>query len=179
MDSVTEVENDLDKVDSVDDVKEAVEESLDEKKPLLPNGTDEKTNGPTSENVNASSGTKVGRKGKKLQTRVYPPNGYAHAPRWPQLRKPQFQVLLGDSKLNKVIVQPIRITDLPLPRLDGLPSEPREFSLQFQAPPQANMYSFVLYASSDTYLGADVEKPIMVSARLSGLPESPPLSTFS
>ena len=122
----------------------------------------------------------VARKGKIAEKRNFPPNGYAHAPRWPfvsptlslvfvvliratQLRKPHFQVLLGDSKLDKVIVHPTRITDIPLPRADGLPSEPREFTLQFQAPPQANLYSFVLYASSDTFLGADVDRPIMVS----------------
>lgn len=61
-----------------------------------------------------------------------------------------------------MIVQPTRITDLPLPRPDGLASEPREFTLQFQAPPQANLYSFVIYASSDTFLGSDVSRPIMV-----------------
>jgi len=71
--------------------------------------------------------------------------------------------LLGDSKLDKVIVQPSRITDLPIPRADGLPSEPREFSLQFQAPPQPNLYSFVAHWRSDTFLGSDVQIPIMVS----------------
>lgn len=69
---------------------------------------------------------------------------------------------MGDSKLDKVIVQPTKISDLPLPRPDGLASEPREYSLQFQAPPQANLYSFVLYASSDTFLGSDVSRPMMV-----------------
>ena len=125
-------------------------------------------------------GKKIGKRGKKEEKKDYPPNGYAHAPRWPQvsicitlilkphtdtvqLRKPHFQVLLGDSKLDKVIVQPIRITDLPLPRPDGLASEPREYSLQFQAPHQANLYSFVLHAASDTFLGCDVSRPIMVS----------------
>ena len=107
----------------------------------------------------------VGRRGKPdpPTPRTYPPNGYGHAPRWPGLRKPHYYVLLGDSKLDKVIVQPTKITDIPLCRPDGLPSEPREFSLQFQAPPQANMYSFVIYAASDTFLGSDVDRPIMVS----------------
>ncbi|ORX34164.1 Sec63 Brl domain-domain-containing protein [Kockovaella imperatae] len=159
-DSVTEVEDQLEKVDKEVEEKEASAENRDEKSPLVDGLTD------------AVTGTKeprVGRQGKKPENKVYPPNGYAHAPRWPGLRKPNFQVLLGDSKLNKVIVQPIRITDLPLPRDDGLPSEPREFSLQFQAPPQANLYSFVLYAASDTFLGGNVEKPIMLKV------EEPPL----
>lgn len=75
---------------------------------------------------------------------------------------------MSDTKLDKVIVPPIRITDIPLPRADGLPSEPREFSIQFQAPPQPNLYSFVLQASSDTFVGADVSLPIMMKV------ENPP-----
>jgi translocation protein SEC63 len=74
--------------------------------------------------------------------------------------------MVGDSKLDRVIVQPMRITDLPLPRADGLPSEPREFSLQFQAPPQANLYSFVAHWRSDTFLGSDITIPMMVSSHL-------------
>ena len=70
---------------------------------------------------------------------------------------------MGDSKLDKVIIQPSKITDLPIPRPDGLASGFREYSLQFQAPPQANLYSFVLHAASDTFLGADVSQPMMVS----------------
>nr|XP_018264892.1 translocation protein SEC63 [Kwoniella dejecticola CBS 10117]OBR87050.1 translocation protein SEC63 [Kwoniella dejecticola CBS 10117] len=91
-----------------------------------------------------------------------PPNGFAHAPHWPQLRKPHFYVLLGDSKLDKVIVPPFKITDIPLPKMDGTPSEPKEFTLQFQAPPQANLYSFVAHWRSDTFLGSDVQVPIML-----------------
>jgi translocation protein SEC63 len=70
--------------------------------------------------------------------------------------------MLVDTKRDVVIVQPIRISDIPFPRADGLPATPRDFSLQFQAPPQANLYSFVLQASSDTFLGADVAVPILV-----------------
>lgn len=88
----------------------------------------------------------------------------------PQLRKPHYQVLLGDTKLDRIIVQPTRISDIPLPRSDGLPSEPREFTLQFQAPPQANLYSFVLFACSDTFLGCDVSLPVMVCRVLPLLP---------
>ncbi|WWD18086.1 hypothetical protein CI109_102534 [Kwoniella shandongensis] len=104
----------------------------------------------------------VATKGKEATKQEVPPNGYAHAPRWPQLRKPHFYVLLGDSKLDKVIVPPVKITDIPLPRADGLPSEPKEFTLQFQAPPEPNLYSFVAHWRSDTYLGADVQVPIML-----------------
>lgn len=92
----------------------------------------------------------------------YPPTGYAHAPHWPANRSPAFNALMGDSKLDKVIVQPSRIADIPMPKADGTPSEPREYSLQFQAPPQPNLYSFVLQLTSDTFVGADITKPIML-----------------
>jgi len=89
--------------------------------------------------------------------------GYAHAPHWPANRSPGFSLLLGDSKLDKVIVQPTRLMDIPMPNPDGSPAEPREFTLQFQAPPQANLYSFVAYFQSDTLVGGDISRPIMVS----------------
>ncbi|WWC88015.1 uncharacterized protein L201_002918 [Kwoniella dendrophila CBS 6074] len=106
--------------------------------------------------------SEIGTKGKEPKKIEVPPNGFAHAPYWPQLRKPHFYVLLGDSKLDKVIVPPVKITDIPLPKPDGTPSEAKEFSLQFQAPPQANLYSFVAHWRSDSFLGCDVQVPIML-----------------
>ncbi|KAL1406187.1 secretory subunit [Vanrija albida] len=100
------------------------------------------------------------------------PQGYAHAPHWPADRKAQYYVLLGDSKLDKVIVQPMRVADIPLPNADGTPSEPKEYSLQFQAPPSANLYSFVQHFSSDTFVGADVARPIMLRVEESTEEES-------
>lgn len=88
--------------------------------------------------------------------------GYLHAPRWPGNRVPRYHVLLGDSKLNKVIVQPTRNSEIPLPNPDGTPGEFKEFKLQFQAPPQANLYSFVAHFVSDSLVGADVQKPVML-----------------
>ncbi|ODO07438.1 translocation protein SEC63 [Cryptococcus wingfieldii CBS 7118] len=89
-------------------------------------------------------------------------NGFAHTPRWPQLRKPQWFLLLGDSKINKVMVPPIKITDIPLPKEDGTPGETKEFKLQFQAMPVVNLYSFVVHLRSDTFLGGDVQVPLML-----------------
>lgn len=88
--------------------------------------------------------------------------GYLHAPRWPGNRVPRYHVLLGDSKLNKVIVQPVRNSDIPLPNPDGTPGEFKEFQLQFQAPPQANLYSFVAHFVNDSLVGADIQKPVML-----------------
>lgn len=91
------------------------------------------------------------------------PTGYIHAPHWPANRAPSFQVMLGDSKLDKVIVPPTRFTDIPMPNADGTPAEPKEFTIQLPAPPQPNLYSFVAYLTSDALVGADVSRPIMVS----------------
>ncbi|CAK9782099.1 hypothetical protein CC85DRAFT_289163 [Cutaneotrichosporon oleaginosum] len=91
----------------------------------------------------------------KEEKKDYPPTGYAHAPRWPANRSPAFFALMGDSKLDKVIVQPSRVADIPF-------DQAREYSLQFQAPPQPNLYSFVLHLTSDTYVGADIARPIML-----------------
>ena len=188
-DSVTDVEDEVEKVNGTEEDGVDVKEKVEDLKNGIVSAVEEKE--ALKAKDAAANRSQVGRKGKKEEKKVYPPNGYAHAPRWPQvsrlsqtqpttmlilqrqLRKPHFHVLLGDTKLNKVIVQPMRMTDLPLPRPDGLPSEPREFTLQFQAPPQANLYSFVLYAASDTYLGADVERPIMVSCYIIRLSISP------
>ncbi|BEJ18115.1 hypothetical protein CspHIS471_0703920 [Cutaneotrichosporon sp. HIS471] len=94
-------------------------------------------------------------KEKKEEKKNYPPTGYAHAPHWPANRSPGFSALMGDSKLDKVIVQPVRVADVPF-------DEPREYSLQFQAPPQPNLYSFVLHLSSDTFVGSDIARSVML-----------------
>lgn len=45
--------------------------------------------------------------------------------------------------------------------------------MQFQAPPQVNLYSFVAHLRSDTYLGEDVQVPIMLKV------EEPPSESDS
>lgn len=75
-----------------------------------------------------------------------------------QLRKPHYSALLGDSKLDKVIVPPIRITDIPT-------TGQREFKLTFPAPPQPNVYSFVLHLVSDTFVGGDVQLPVLMTVQ--------------
>jgi translocation protein SEC63 len=89
------------------------------------------------------------------------------------LRKPHYHVLLGDSKLDKVIVPPIRITDIPTPSSStgSVETETREFKLTFPAPPQPNLYSFILHLVSDTCLGTDVALPVMMKV------EEPPQIT--
>ncbi|KAG8865289.1 secretory subunit [Tulasnella sp. 330] len=83
--------------------------------------------------------------------------GSAHAPYWPQLRKPTWWVMIGDQKLNKVIVPPTRITDVPFANSGKAPNDYRTYKLQFQAPPQVGVYTFQLVFVSDTYVGEDVK----------------------
>ncbi|WRT65860.1 uncharacterized protein IL334_002811 [Kwoniella shivajii] len=151
-----DIKDEIGTADSVADVEESVTKVEEEQE--KPDITDVKEK--IVEMVEKPA--KVGTEGKSVKKTEVPPNGFAHAPYWPQLRKPHFYVLLGDSKLDKVIVPPVKITDIPLPRSDGLPGEAKEFTLQFQAPPQANLYSFVAHWRSDTFLGSDIQVPIML-----------------
>lgn len=67
--------------------------------------------------------------------------------------------MIGDPTSNRVVVQPQRITDIP----SDSNSKPKQFKMQFQAPPDANEYHFAAYWISDTYLGVDAIKPVTVS----------------
>ncbi|KAK0535146.1 secretory subunit [Tilletia horrida] len=79
--------------------------------------------------------------------------GYARAPHFLEERKPHWWVFIGDYKLDRVIVQPTRLTDIGADRV-------RTYSIQFQAPPQAALYTFQAFVVSDSYIGADASKPI-------------------
>lgn len=64
--------------------------------------------------------------------------------------------MIGDQKLNKVIVPPSRIADVPYANADKAPYDYRTYKLQFQAPPQVGVYTFQLLFVSDTFVGEDV-----------------------
>ena len=114
--------------------------------------------------------------------------GFAHAPYWPevhfrlnclpmlrllkallwpfQARKPSWWILLADGKSNRVIVPPMKITDLPF----SDPTKTRNFrayKLQFQAPQTVGMYTWKLFAVSDTFVGEDVVRDMVVRHCLS------------
>lgn len=65
--------------------------------------------------------------------------------------------MIGDQKLNKVIVPPTRISDVPYANASKAPYDYRTFKLQFQAPPQVGVYTFQLLFVSDTFVGEDVK----------------------
>lgn len=90
-------------------------------------------------------------------------SGYAHAPYWPANRKPSWWAILADVRTNKVVVPPMRFTDVPY-------SDPsrrrnyRTYKMQIQAPPQVGQFAWRLLIFSDTFVGEDVgrELPLQI-----------------
>jgi len=79
----------------------------------------------------------------------------AHAPHWPTTRKPGFWVVLAEPKGNKVVVPPMKITELPYATADQ-PDLYRSYKMQFQAPNQVATFPWKLYIISDTFVGEDI-----------------------
>lgn len=79
--------------------------------------------------------------------------GFARAPYFVEDRKPSWWVMLGDLKQSRIIVQPTKVTDVG-------PDKIRTYSVQFQAPPQAGMYTFVAMIKSDSYLGSEAQMSV-------------------
>lgn len=77
--------------------------------------------------------------------------GVSRAPHFPLERKPHWWIYLGDAKQDRIIVQPSKLTDVG-------PDKTRSFTIQFQAPPNAGMYTFVAQIKSDSYLGSDAQR---------------------
>ncbi|KIJ19749.1 hypothetical protein PAXINDRAFT_166003 [Paxillus involutus ATCC 200175] len=81
--------------------------------------------------------------------------GWAHAPFWPGLRKAGWWLVLADDKSNRLVVPPLKITDVP--RSD--PSKERNYrcyKLQFQAPPNVGLFTWKVYFVSDTMVGEEI-----------------------
>jgi translocation protein SEC63 len=87
--------------------------------------------------------------------------GWAHAPHWPANRKPGWWIVLADPKIGKVIVPPMKISDVPLANPDSA-KDYRAYKLQFQAPPQVQTFNWKLFLISDTYVGEEVMRDITV-----------------
>lgn len=99
---------------------------------------------------------------------------YAHAPRWPGERKPSWWIVLADEKSNRVVVPPLKITDIPyarLPHADAdealLEHDYRSYKIQFQGPPNVGMFTWKVYVVSDTFVGGDISRDITVSTLFS------------
>jgi len=80
---------------------------------------------------------------------------WAHAPYWPEQRKPAWWLVLADDKSNKVVVPPMKITDVPFakPELDR---DYRSYKLQFQAPNGVGLFTWKVYLVSDMFVGEEI-----------------------
>ncbi|KAM6503862.1 Sec63 Brl domain containing protein [Amanita muscaria] len=90
-----------------------------------------------------------------------------HAPHWPGERKPSWWIVLADDKSNRVVVPPLKITDIPsarLPEADAhealLQHDYRAYKIQFQSPPNIGMFTWKVYVVSDTFVGEEVTRDI-------------------
>jgi translocation protein SEC63 len=82
-------------------------------------------------------------------------SGWAHAPYWPGYRKPAWWLVLADDKTNRVVVPPMKITDVPFSK----PEQDRNFrsyKLQFQAPNGVGLFTWKIYLVSDTFVGEEI-----------------------
>jgi translocation protein SEC63 len=86
---------------------------------------------------------------------------FAHAPHWPQTKRPSWWVVLGDIKSSKVVVPPFRVSDVPY-----TDSDYRMYKMQFQAPPTVGSYTWRVFVVSDTYVGDDTYQDISVRVSL-------------
>ncbi|KAF8890379.1 Sec63 Brl domain-containing protein [Infundibulicybe gibba] len=87
--------------------------------------------------------------------------GWAHAPYWPTNRKPSWWLVLADDKSNRVVVPPMKVSDVPF--FD--PTEDRDYrsyKLQFQAPAGTGLFTWKIYLVSDTFIGEEVTRDIML-----------------
>ncbi|KAG2130456.1 translocation protein sec63 [Suillus bovinus] len=80
---------------------------------------------------------------------------WAHAPHWPGLRKPGWWLVLADDKSNRIVVPPMKISDVPA-SCPGKERDYRSYKLQFQAPPNVGLFTWKVYLISDTLVGEEL-----------------------
>ncbi|CAE6348669.1 unnamed protein product, partial [Rhizoctonia solani] len=83
---------------------------------------------------------------------------FAHAPHWPENRKPSWWVMICNQPGDKVIFGPQKFTDVPEASsvASGVGAKGRLYKLQFQSPPQVGTYAFRAVFVSDTFVGDDL-----------------------
>ncbi|RXW12291.1 hypothetical protein EST38_g13561 [Candolleomyces aberdarensis] len=88
--------------------------------------------------------------------------GWAHAPHWPSNRKPTWWLVLGDEKQNRVVVPPIRISDIPYADTES-DRDYRTYKIQFQGPPSTGVFTWKLFVVSDTFVAEEASKDLTLS----------------
>ncbi|EJF63141.1 translocation protein sec63 [Dichomitus squalens LYAD-421 SS1] len=94
------------------------------------------------------------------------PNGdyasqYAHTPYWPANRKPSWWIVLADVKSNKVVVPPIKVTDVPVADTQrGI--DYRAYKIQFQAPQNVGLFTWKVIVLNDTFVGDEASRDVVL-----------------
>ena len=78
-----------------------------------------------------------------------------------QNRKPGWWLVLADPKIGRIIVPPVKISDVPLANSSGS-RDYRSYKVQFQAPPNVMTFSWKVYLVSDTYIGEEASQDVRV-----------------
>ncbi|KAG0646853.1 Translocation sec63 [Hyphodiscus hymeniophilus] len=103
-------------------------------------------------------------KGEKAPEEVKPVQPpLAYAPYFARDYSPRWHVFLTDSKQGKIAVPPFTFTTFDKPIFDesGKPTfNMQTLKAQFQAPPQAGEYTFVMHLICDSYVGFDAKMEI-------------------
>ena len=131
---------------------------------------------PEEGDLDALLGRKPSGKGKKAKLQegdaapssnvekpLQPP--LAYAPYFPRDHSPRWHVFLADSKMGKVAVPPFTMTTFDKPLIDGQGNPTfnvQTFKMQFQAPPQAGKYPFVMHLVCDSYIGMDSKREVVL-----------------
>lgn len=105
--------------------------------------------------------TPKGQKASAEDKPVQPP--LAFAPYFARDYSPRWSVFLTDSKQGKIAVPPFvfAIFDKPIYDKDGKPTfNMQTLKAQFQAPPQAGHYTFVMHLICDSYVGFDTKMEV-------------------
>jgi translocation protein SEC63 len=104
-------------------------------------------------------------KGEKVpvdeEKTIQPP--LAYAPYYARDYSPRWHVFLSDSKQGKVAVPPFTFTTFNklIFGADGKPTfNMQTLKAQFQAPPQAGQYTFVMHLICDSYVGMDTKMEV-------------------
>ena len=90
----------------------------------------------------------------------------AYAPYFPRDHSPRWHIFLADGKVGKIAVPPFTMTTFNKPLFDEKNGTPtfnvQTFKMQFQAPPQAGKYTFVMHVVCDSYIGCDSQTDVVL-----------------
>ncbi|KAJ5901701.1 hypothetical protein N7495_002229 [Penicillium taxi] len=118
---------------------------------------------PDEDDLDALMGRKPAKNGTAKGEQIQPP--LAHAPYLARDHSPRWHIFLADGKQGKMAVPPFTFTTFDKPILDeaGKPTfNMLTLKMQFQAPPQAGDFAFVMNMICDSYLGLDTQLPIIL-----------------